>query len=78
VEVLREGVLLVGIGSVVGLAAALVASRYLKRLLYDVSASDLGTYAAVLGAIGIAAMIAAWVPARRAASVDPMVALRTD
>jgi ABC-type lipoprotein release transport system permease subunit len=50
----------------------------LKSLLYDISATDLTTYAAVVVAIGIAAMIAAWIPAKRAASVDPMVALRTE
>jgi len=74
--VLKEGVVLAGIGTAVGLAVSLLAGRYLKTLLYDISTTDLRTYAAVVLAIGIAAMVAAWLPARRAASVDPMAALR--
>jgi putative ABC transport system permease protein len=76
--VLKEGVVLVAIGTALGLAGSLMSGRYLKSLLYDISATDLTTYAAVVVAIGIAAMIAAWIPAKRAASVDPMVALRTE
>ena len=74
--VLKEGAVLVAIGTMVGLAASLLVSRYLKTLLYDISATDLRTYVAVVGAIGIAALAAAWVPARRAAMLDPTVALR--
>jgi ABC-type antimicrobial peptide transport system permease subunit len=74
--VLKEGVVLVAIGTVVGLAVSLLASRYIRMLLYDVTATDLRTYVAVVLAIGIAAIVAAWLPARRAASVDPAVALR--
>jgi ABC-type lipoprotein release transport system permease subunit len=55
---------------------SLAAGRYLATLLYDISAMDIRTYAAVVLAIGIAAMAAAWVPARRAASLDPTVTLR--
>jgi putative ABC transport system permease protein len=74
--VLKEGLALVAIGTVVGLGASLLASRYLKTLLYGISATDLRTYVAVVLAIGIAAILAAWLPARRAASLDPTVALR--
>ena len=74
--VLKEGVALVAIGTVAGLAVSLLASRYLRTLLYDISATDGRTYVAVVSAIGIAAITAAWLPARRAASVDPTVALR--
>jgi predicted permease len=74
--VLKEGVVLVAIGTVVGLAVSLLASRYLRTLLYDISTTNLRTYVAVIFAIGIAAIVAAWLPARRAASVDPTVALR--
>jgi len=74
--VLKEGVVLVAIGTALGLAVSLLASRYLRTLLYDISATDLRTYVAVVFAIGIAAIIAAWLPARRAASVDPTLALR--
>jgi ABC-type lipoprotein release transport system permease subunit len=55
-----------------------MASRYLKGLLYEVSATDLRTYAVVVAAIGVAAMVAAWMPARRAAAVDPVIALRQE
>jgi putative ABC transport system permease protein len=74
--VLKEGVVLAAIGTAAGLAASLPAGRYLKALLYEIHATDLGTYAAVVGAIGVAAIVAALVPARRAASLDPTVALR--
>ena len=48
----------------------------MKTLLYDISATDTRTYVTVVCAIGIAAVLAAWLPARRAASLDPTVALR--
>jgi putative ABC transport system permease protein len=74
--VLKEGVVLVAIGTVLGVAMSLLARRYLKTLLYDISATDMRTYIAVVFAIGIAAIVAAWLPARRAASLDPTVTLR--
>jgi putative ABC transport system permease protein len=74
--VLKEGAAVVAIGTALGLAMSLVAGRYLRTLLYDISAMDIRTYAAVVLAIGTAAMAAAWVPARRAASLDPTVILR--
>jgi predicted permease len=74
--VLKEAALLLVIGTVVGLGVSLLAGRYLKTLLYDISATDLRTYVAVVLGIAIAAMVAAWLPARRAASLDPTVALR--
>lgn len=76
--VLREGAFLLAAGILAGLAGSLLAARYLKTLLYDISATDLGTYVAVVGAIAIAAMLAAWIPALRASAVDPMVALRSE
>ena len=74
--VLKEGIALVAAGTALGLAMSLIAARYLKSLLYDVSATDTRTYLAVILAIAIAAMAAAWIPARRAASLDPTVTLR--
>jgi putative ABC transport system permease protein len=74
--VLKEGAALVAIGTALGVAMSLVAGRYLATLLYDISAMDIRTYAAVVLTIGIAAMAAAWVPARRAASLDPTITLR--
>jgi ABC-type antimicrobial peptide transport system permease subunit len=63
-------------GVAVGLGGAVVAARSLKTLLYGVTATDVTTYAVVVAVIGVAAMVAAWVPARRASRVDPVVALR--
>ena len=57
--VLREGVVLVAIGTVSGIGGSLLAGRYLKTLLYDITATDVWTYTAVVAAIGIAAMVAA-------------------
>jgi len=74
--VLKEAAALVAIGTVCGLALSLVAGRYLKTLLYDIHATDIRTYLAVVFAVGIAAMAAAWIPARRAAALDPTVTLR--
>ena len=73
---MKEGAALAGIGTVLGLAMSFAAGRYLKTLLYDISATDIGTYLAVVFTIGMAAMFAAWLPARRAASLDPTVTLR--
>lgn len=74
--VLREGMALVAIGTTLGVAMSLAAGRYLKTLLYDISATDIRTYIAVIFAISSAALIAAWIPARRAASLDPTITLR--
>jgi ABC-type antimicrobial peptide transport system permease subunit len=74
--VLKEGVALVAVGTAAGLAMSLVAGRSLKTMLYDISATDLRTYLAVVLAVGVAAMAAAWIPARRAASLDPTAVLR--
>jgi putative ABC transport system permease protein len=74
--VLKEGAMLMSIGTVLGLAMSLVAGRYLKMLLYDITPTDIRTYLAVVFVIAITAIAAAWIPARRAASLDPAVTLR--
>jgi len=74
--VLGEGTVLVFVGVIAGLGAVLGLTRYLKAMLYGVSAADPVTFAAAALLLMAAAAIAMWVPARRAASVDPMVALR--
>jgi ABC-type antimicrobial peptide transport system permease subunit len=74
--VLWNGLKIVAIGLSIGLAASLAATRVMSSLLYDVSATDPLTFAAV-GALLIAVALAAcWIPARRATRVDPLVALR--
>ncbi|MCB1056410.1 MAG: ABC transporter permease [Acidobacteria bacterium] len=74
--VLRQAILLAGIGIVVGAAAALGLTRLMAALLFGVSALDPTTYAAVAGVLLLIAVIAAYLPARRAARTDPLVVLR--
>jgi putative ABC transport system permease protein len=74
--VLRQGVLLLATGLVLGLAGALAVTRLLTSLLSGVSATDPATFLAVGGILLAVAMLACYVPARRAARVEPMAALR--
>jgi putative ABC transport system permease protein len=75
---LREGITLALIGLVAGLAGALAAGRALTTMLFGVTATDPVTFAGVAAALAIAAAGASYLPARRAARVDPMEALRAD
>jgi putative ABC transport system permease protein len=77
-SVLAGGAILAGIGTVIGLAGALLLTRYLKTLLYEVSTTDPLTLAAASGVLCLAALAAVWLPARRATRVDPMIALRSE
>jgi len=74
--VLRQSLTLVIVGIVIGFLVALAATRVMATLLYGVSANDVSIYAVVILLLGVAAMLASYVPARRAMKVDPMVALR--
>ncbi|HEU4631144.1 MAG TPA: ABC transporter permease [Gemmatimonadaceae bacterium] len=74
--VLRQGLALALLGAGVGLAAALVVARLLRGFLYDVSATDPWTFATVPLVLAAVAVLATLVPARRAARVDPVRALR--
>jgi ABC-type antimicrobial peptide transport system permease subunit len=76
--VLREGALMVGAGIAAGLAGALLTTRYLQTLLFEVRATDPLTLVGVCAVLGSAALLACYVPAARATRVDPVVALRTD
>jgi ABC-type antimicrobial peptide transport system permease subunit len=76
--VVGEGLALVMIGTAFGLAGALMATRVLQSMLFDLAPSDPTTYATIVGLLGIAAVVASWLPARRASRVDPVVALRAD
>jgi predicted permease len=74
--VLREGLLLTAAGVVVGIGAAVGLTRLMSALLFGVSAADPVTYATVAAALTAVAMLATWLPARRATRVDPIEALR--
>jgi hypothetical protein len=76
--VLRQGLVLAMAGAAAGTAGALAATRALKAFLFGVPAHDPLTLSAVLGVLGLTALLACWLPARRAAKVDPMVALRCE
>src|SRR5713226_7863326 len=74
--ILRETLGLTSIGIALGLACALVASQLIANMLYGVSAQDPVTLAAASVVLSGVAVVAGWIPARRAMRVDPMVALR--
>ncbi|MCP4663064.1 MAG: FtsX-like permease family protein, partial [bacterium] len=74
--VLWQGFFLAGVGVVLGLVAAMVLTRVLSALLFGVSPLDPVTYGGVAVLLPAIALVASYIPARRAASVDPMEALR--
>jgi len=76
--VVREAFGVVAAGLAIGTAGALALTRVLAGLLYDVSPTDPVTFAGVVIVLGAVAVTASYLPARRAARVDPIVALRQD
>jgi len=74
--VIRDGMLLVMIGIVIGLGAALAVSRSLSAFLFGISTTDLPTFAATVGILCTVALVACAIPARRAVGVDPITALK--
>ena len=76
--VIGEGIGLVCVGAIIGLAGALAATRLLRTFLFDLTPGDPVTYVGVVIALGAAAIVASWIPARRASRVDPVVALRAE
>jgi putative ABC transport system permease protein len=76
--VVRQGIGVVALGICAGLVMALASSRVIESLLYGVGSRDPLTYAAVVGSLTAVALLASWIPAHRAAGVDPAVALRQD
>jgi len=74
--VFKQGFALVLMGLAIGTLAALALTRLLGSILYEVSASDPATFAFVIGTLAMVALMACYLPARRATKVDPIVALR--
>ena len=77
-QVVGQALVLAAIGLAVGLAGAVALTRLIRTLLFEVSPTDLGTFGTVAIVLGLIAIAAGVVPARRASRVDPLVALRSD
>jgi predicted permease len=74
--ILRHGLMLTGVGIAAGIIVSLATSRMISALLFGVAPSDPVTYAGVSIALSAVALLATWLPARRASQVEPLVALR--
>ncbi|WP_348263628.1 ABC transporter permease [Telmatobacter sp. DSM 110680] len=77
-SVVRQSLILAGAGCVIGLAGSVALSRLLHSFLFEVSTLDPVTFCLIPLLMALVALVAAWIPARRAAAVDPMEALRAD
>jgi ABC-type antimicrobial peptide transport system permease subunit len=75
---LRHGLLLTGAGVAIGIGISLALTRVMSALLFGVSPMDPATYSAVSVGLAGVALVATWLPARRASRVDPVAALRRD
>ena len=74
--VLRQGLVLAGIGCAAGTALAMWLTSFIEHLLFGVQPSDAASFAAAIALLAAVALVATWLPARRAARIDPVVALR--
>jgi putative ABC transport system permease protein len=76
--ILRQGLALAGIGLVLGLAASIASTRLLRSMLFQVQPNDPTVYMAVALLVGVVTLAAGYLPAKRAAKIDPLVALRQE
>ncbi|HYK20195.1 MAG TPA: FtsX-like permease family protein, partial [Pyrinomonadaceae bacterium] len=74
--VLRQGMMLALAGEAIGLAAAFALTRVIRGLLFGVTPNDATTFVIVAGVLAVVALLACYLPARRATKVDPLIALR--
>ncbi len=77
-QIMKQGLHVTAIGILIGLGGALVANRMIVSLLYGVQPADFPTIASVVATVTAVALIASWIPARRACRVDPNLVLRED
>jgi len=75
---LTMGGRLVGVGLVLGLAASLASTRVLRSQLFGIQAVDPLAYTSVIAVLALVTLVACYIPARRAAGVDPIIALRQE
>jgi ABC-type antimicrobial peptide transport system permease subunit len=78
IPVLRQGVILTGIGMAFGVGGAAAGTRLLRGMLFGVTALDFTTFAGAFLLLGLVATVAVYMPARRAATIDPIAALRSE
>jgi putative ABC transport system permease protein len=76
--VVRQGMTQALAGTVIGIAGALLLSRLMTKLLYGVRPTDPMTFTAVVAVLGLAALLASCVPARKATRIEPIIALRSE
>jgi ABC-type antimicrobial peptide transport system permease subunit len=77
-EIVADGLRLIALGIGIGLAAAFGLTRLMASLLFGVAPTDPATFVGVALLLAAAAVLACWIPARRASRVDPMVVLRAE
>ena len=76
--VLSQGLRLTGLGLVLGAAGSLAGARFLTSMLFEVRPNDPLVYLGVVGLLGLVSLVATYIPASRAASIDPLTALREE